>query len=110
VLQVLLVGLFMDPRVYDLLSLGLKGSNFLLGKLDVIVVASHHRVCRAHRARFANVAPLILPISKSGGGIGVLGLLAGRLSLINYAFPGRSGFSYSKRFHLFPNQPNLLTT
>lgn len=104
VFKELLVGLLMDPRIDDLLRLRLQGSDFLLGKLNILVVTTrlHESVCRAHRARFGHATPRILPISKAGGGSGVLGLLAGSLPLCSSASSGRSGFSYSKRFHLFP--------
>jgi hypothetical protein len=106
--EVLLVSLGVDPRVDHVLHLGLKSGHFLLGELDglVAILLVWCAVLLTVLPQLG-LTPFILPISKAGG-VGELGLMVGGVVTANSrgsSSVGLRGFSYSKRFHLFPTQP-----
>jgi hypothetical protein len=106
--EVLFVSLGVNPRVDHVLYLGLESCHLLLGELNGLV-AIVTLVCEAVLTVMPQLGltPFILPISKAGG-VGELGLMVGGVFTASgggSSSGGLRGFSYSKRFHLFPTQP-----
>jgi hypothetical protein len=101
------VGLFVDPRVDDVLRFGLESCDLLLSELDMLIITKVLLVVAVVTVKpQLGLAPLILPISKARG-VAKLGLLVGGVlasSTVGSRFGGLRGLSYSKRFHLFPRQ------
>lgn len=103
------MGLLVDPGVDDLGLLGLQVGNLILRQVgDISVLCLLLRIAR-QTCVFRPFA-IILLSSLAGGGGGVLkaGISARIMLHHGLSLSWLGGFSYSKRFHLFPTQRTVV--